>query len=102
MSPRLNSIVGELWLWCTNPGGRTPSRGSQYNCRQRVSSDERSIRLDTEPQGLSQDSTEVGPTGSGHVCIQADISAEEVLDAFNQDWGSLQGRGYANFPWNLQ
>ena len=33
-------------------------------------------QLDAEPQGLS---IEVGPTGSGHVCIQADNSAEEVL-----------------------
>ena len=25
----------------------------------------------------------------------------EALDAFNQNWGNLQGRGYANPPWNL-
>ena len=25
----------------------------------------------------------------------------EALDAFNQDWSSIQGRGYANPPWNL-
>ena len=25
----------------------------------------------------------------------------EALDAFNQDWSTIQGRGYANPPWNL-
>ena len=25
----------------------------------------------------------------------------EALDTFNQDWNNLQGRGYANPPWNL-
>ena len=25
----------------------------------------------------------------------------EALDAFNQNWGNLQGRSYANPPWNL-
>ena len=28
-------------------------------------------------------------------------SEAEALDAFNQDWSSLQGRGYANPPSNL-
>ena len=98
VSPRLNSIVREVWLWCMNrniyPGGRAPSRGSQYNSRQRVSSDERSIQLDAEPQGLSQDSTEVGPTGSGHVCIQTDNSAEEVLQLETRPRGRSSGSGY--------
>ena len=90
-------------------GGRTPSRGSQYDRRRRVSSDERSIRLDAEPQGLSQDSTEVGPTGSGHVCIQTGNSAEEVLKLEtrprSRSSGYLQpglgqptGKGLCQFP----
>ena len=52
------------------------------------------------------------PTGSGPVCIQIDYTAGEVfswkpgpeaeaMDAFNQDWTELQGKGYASPPWNL-
>ena len=56
-------------------------------------------QTDWMPQGFSQESTEVGPTGGGHVCRffswRPDPEAE-ALDAFNQDWGSLQGRAYAN------
>ena len=52
-------------------------------------------QTDWMPQGFSQESTEVGPTGGGHVCRffswRPDPEAE-ALDAFNQDWGSLQRR----------
>ena len=35
--------------------------------------------MDVESHGLPQDPTEMGSTGSGHVCIQTDNTAEEVL-----------------------
>ena len=55
----------------------------------------------------------MGSTRRGHICIQTltiqlkrffswrpDPEAE-ALDAFNHNWSNLQGRGYANPPWNL-
>ena len=89
-------------------GCRTSVGGPQYNCGPRIPRNEGLVRLDIESQDLLQDPAEMGPTRNGHVCIQTDNSAEEVLQLetrprslFNQNWSNLQGRGYANPSWNL-
>jgi len=61
------------------PGGRTPARSPECNSRQEIPSDERLLRLDAEPQDFLQDQSEMGPTGGGLVCIQADNSAAEIF-----------------------
>ena len=43
-------------------GSGTSTRDTQHNCRQEISSNARSIRLDVESHGLPQDPTEVGST----------------------------------------
>ena len=60
-------------------GGRASAGSPQYNCGPRIPRNEGLVRLDIESQDLLQDPAEMWPTRNGHVCIQTDNSAEEVL-----------------------
>ena len=63
----------------------------QYNCGPRILGNEGPVRLDVESQDLQQDPAEMGPTGCGHVCIQTDNSAEEVLQLETRSRGRSSG-----------
>jgi len=94
------------------PGGRTPARSPECNSRQGIPSDERSLRLDAEPQDFTRWNWRWSPLEVDLFASRLTIQLQrlfswrpdpeaEALDAFNQDWSSIQGKGYANPPWNL-
>ena len=72
----------------------------------------KSILEPTQSLDWMLDPAEMGSTRSGHVCIQTDNSAEEVLKletrsrgrssgCLQPELGQPTGKGYANPPWNL-
>ena len=73
VSPRLNTIVRDLWLWCMN----------------------RDITLTLEVDLFASRLI----TQLDRFCSWR--PDPEALDAFSKDWTTLQGRGYANPPWSL-
>ena len=73
------------------PDSRTPPRGPECSSRRRVPSDEGSLGLDAEPSGIQQDPEELGPSGSGLVCIQTDDPAGAVLQLETRPRGGGSG-----------
>ena len=116
VSRQLNHIVRELWLWCMNRDITLVAEhlpgvlNSIADEESRVMKDRSDWMLN--PQIFHQIQTKWGP-------LEVDIFASrlttqlerffswrpdpeaEAVDAFNQDWDLLQGRGYANPPWSL-
>ena len=94
------------------PDCGTFTASPQYNCGPRIPTNDGPVRLDVESQDLQQDPAEIGPTEVDMFASRLTTQVKrffswrpdpeaEALDAFNQNWGNLQGRGYANPPWNL-
>ena len=116
VSPRLNSIVRDLWLWCMN---RDVSLTAEHlpgilntiaDEESRVMKDRSDWMLD--PQIFQQIQKRWGPLEvdmfASRLTAQLDRffswrpdPEAEAMDAFSQDWTNIQGRGYANPPWNL-
>ena len=103
------ALVHELGYYF---GSGASTGSSQYKCGSRIPSNERLVRLDVESQDLQQDPSEMGSTKMDMFASRLAAQLKrflswrpdpeaEALDAFNQNWASLQGRGYANPPWNL-
>jgi len=116
VSPRLNHIVKELWLWCLNrditvvaehlPGVLNTIADEES----RVMKDRSDWKLN--PQIFQMIQEKWGPLEVDLFASRLTTQLErffswrpdpeaEALDAFNQDWNALQGRSYANPPWNL-
>ena len=114
VSPRLNSIVRELWLWCMNrditlvaehlPGVLNTIADEES----RVMKDRSDWMLN--PRIFYKNNQRWGPLEVDMFASRLTTQLErffswrpdpeaEVLDAFN--WSSIPGRGYANPPWNL-
>ena len=116
VSPRLNSIVRELWLWCMNrditlvaehlPGLENTIADKES----RVMRDRSDWMLN--PQIFLQIDMKWGPLEVDMFASRLTTQTKrffswrpdpdaEAVNAFNQDWRALKGRGYANHPWNL-
>lgn len=116
VSPRLNHIVKELWLWCLNrditvvaehlPGVLNTIADEKF----RVMKDRSDWKLNPQIFQIIQEKW--GPLEVDLFASRLTTQLErffswrpdpeaEALDAFNLDWSALQGRSYANPPWNL-
>ena len=116
VSLRLSGIVKDLWLWCMN---RDITLTAEHlpGVMNTVADEESRVMKDRSdwmlnPQIFHHIQVRWGP-------LEVDLFASrlstqlkrffswrpdpeaEALDAFNQDWTILRGRGYANPPWNL-
>ena len=116
VSPRLNTIVRELWLWCMNRDITLVAEHLPGVLNTIVDQESRIMRDRSDwmlnPRIFSKIQQKWGP-------LEVDMFASrlttqlkrffswrpdpeaEALNAFNQNWSNLQGRGYANPPWNL-
>ena len=73
MSPTLNRLNKEFWLWCMERDiGPAPSRSTELYRRCGIQDNERQIRLDALPERVSSNQPRAGTTGSGSLCLQAD------------------------------
>ena len=115
VSARLTAIVKELWLWCMTrditliaehlPGVRNTVADEES----RVMKDRTDWMLN--PGIIAQIQDRWGPLEVDLFASRLTTQLErffswrpdpeaEALDAFNQDWTILHGKGYANPPWN--
>ena len=116
VSPKLNTIVRELWLWCMNQDVTLIAEHLPGVLNTIADQESRVMRGRSDwmlnPRIFNKIQRKWGPlevdTFASRLTTQLkrffswrpDPEAE-ALDAFNQNWGNLQGRGYANPPWNL-
>lgn len=116
VSHRLNNIVKELWLWCMN---RDITLAAEHlpGVLNEIADEESRVMKDRSDwslnPGIFQGIQERwGPLEVDMFASRLTTQLErffswrpdpeaEALDAFNQDWTNLQGKGYANPPWNL-
>ena len=69
------------------PYSTTPTGGREYQGRQGVESDERSLRLDAEPRDFSSDMDSLSPTGSRPICHLSIIPAPSLLQLASRPIG---------------
>ena len=116
VSPKLNTIVRELRLWCMNRDvtliaehllGVLNTIADQESLVMRDRSDWmlnprifNKIQQKWGPLEVDMFASRLTTQLKRFFSWRPDPEAE-ALDAFNQNWGNLQGRGYANPPWNL-
>ena len=116
VSPRLNTIVRDLWLWCMNRG-ITLSAEHLPGVLNTIADEESRVMKDRSdwmlhPQAFLQIQQRWGPLVVDVFASRLTTQLQrffswrpqpeaEALDAFSQDWKQLRGKTYANPPWNL-
>ena len=116
VSPRLNKIVRNLWLWCMN---RDITLTAEHlpGVLNTIADEESRVMKDRSdwmlnPQIFCKIQARRGPLEVDMFASRLTTQLErffswrpdpeaDTLDAFNQDWTTHQGKGYANPPWNL-
>ena len=69
-----------MWMWCLKKNhSTTPPRYPEQGGGHRVQSDDRPVRLETEPGNLQEDQSGHGSGADRPVCIQADYSVPTLF-----------------------
>ena len=75
---------------CILDSGAPPGH-PEHDSRRRVSSDEGSVRLDVGPTDIPTDTEEMGSTRSGHVCLETNCPAGQILQLETRPRGRSHG-----------